>query len=244
MIAFSFQSNHFKINKKKSKKINQSIKINQNQFKFITYNVHNLCHLSEECRRLGALENFSCFVFENHLGKLKNLVKKSAKPLEQLVNRIMEARNNPSVERTLLRNPDLIKLIDEHFKGPMLPWLHGMQYEKAYFHKLRLSTRSPNNCVVIQDDTVVLIKNFVKLTNGETVILGNKFLVYENFLDFNGLDSKTVGTQIFDTLSTDLEFLPLNSICFKAIKLPIIHNAPPTSSFGIVRLMNFDVNIQ
>ncbi|KAI9554939.1 hypothetical protein GHT06_020219 [Daphnia sinensis] len=56
--------------------------------KFITYNVHNICHLSEECRRLGALENFSCFVFENHLGKLKNLVKKSAKPLEQLVNRI------------------------------------------------------------------------------------------------------------------------------------------------------------
>jgi hypothetical protein len=104
--------------------------------KFITYNIHNLCHLSEECRRLGALENFSCFIFENHLGKLKNLVKKSARPLEQLVNRIMEKRNNPSVERTLLPNPDLIKLIDEHFKGPMLPrLLYGMQYEKAYFHK-------------------------------------------------------------------------------------------------------------
>jgi hypothetical protein len=42
------------------------------------------------------------------------------------VNRIMEARNNPSVERTLLRNPDLFKLIDEHFKGPMLLRLHGM----------------------------------------------------------------------------------------------------------------------
>jgi hypothetical protein len=98
--------------------------------------------LSEECRRLGALENFSCFAFENHLGKLKYLVKKGAKPLEHLVNRIMEARNNPSVERTLLRNPDLFKLIDEHFKGPMLLRLHGMQYEKAYFHKL--SKRSPN----------------------------------------------------------------------------------------------------
>ena len=32
---------------------------------------------------------------------------------------IMEARNNPSVEPTLLWNPDLIKLIDEQIKGPM-----------------------------------------------------------------------------------------------------------------------------
>jgi len=31
----------------------------------------------------------------------------------------MEARNNPSVEPTLLWNPDLIKLIDEQIKGPM-----------------------------------------------------------------------------------------------------------------------------
>lgn len=52
------------------------------------------------------------------------------------MNRIMEARNNLSVERTLVPNPDLIKLIDEHFKGPMLPRLYRMQYEKAYFHKL------------------------------------------------------------------------------------------------------------
>ncbi len=44
---------------------------------FITYNIHNLCHLSEECRRLGGLETFSCFVFENHLGTLKNLLKKA-----------------------------------------------------------------------------------------------------------------------------------------------------------------------
>ncbi|XP_045034558.1 uncharacterized protein LOC116918962, partial [Daphnia magna] len=209
---------------------------------FITYNIHNLCHLSEECRRLGGLESFSCFVFENHLGTLKNLLKKSAKPLEQLVNRIMEKRQNPPVVTNFRKNPDMIKLIDEHSKGPLLPDLHGLQYNKAFFHKLRLSSRSPNNCVVLADDTVILIHNFLQLFDGEILIIGRKFLVYENFLDLNGLDSKAIGIQIVDTLATNLECWPLKSVRFKSIKLPVIHKAPPTSCFGIVRLMNFDLS--
>jgi hypothetical protein len=51
---------------------------------FLSYNVHNPIHLGNECKRLGALEMFSCFSFENHIGKLKNVVRKSTKPLQKL----------------------------------------------------------------------------------------------------------------------------------------------------------------
>ena len=39
---------------------------------FVSYNVHNLIHLADQCKRLGVMETFSCFSFENHQGKLKN----------------------------------------------------------------------------------------------------------------------------------------------------------------------------
>ncbi|XP_045028751.1 uncharacterized protein LOC116931694 [Daphnia magna] len=32
--------------------------------KFVSYNIHNLIHLVDECRRLGPMETFSCFSFE------------------------------------------------------------------------------------------------------------------------------------------------------------------------------------
>jgi hypothetical protein len=154
----------------------------------------------------------------------------------------MEKQQNPPVFTNFRKNPDMIKLIDEHSKGPLLPGLHGLQYNKAFFHKLRLSARSPNNCVVIEDDTVILIQNFLQLFDGEILIIGRKFLVYDNFFDLNGLDSKAIGIQIVDTLSTNLECWPLKSVRFKSIKLPVIQKATPTSCFGIVRLMNFDLS--
>ena len=38
---------------------------------YLTYNIHSLIHLADECRSHGALERFSAFLFENFLGKNK-----------------------------------------------------------------------------------------------------------------------------------------------------------------------------
>jgi hypothetical protein len=38
---------------------------------------------------------------------------------------------------------------------PLFPGIHGLQYDKAFFNQLQLSSRSSNNCVVINDDTVI-----------------------------------------------------------------------------------------
>ncbi|KAK4006255.1 hypothetical protein OUZ56_011411 [Daphnia magna] len=67
---------------------------------FVTYNVHNLQHLGEECKRLGFLDMFCCFPFENHIGN-------------------MEIRSSPPV-MTTKKNKSLIKLLGEHSNGPMI----------------------------------------------------------------------------------------------------------------------------
>ena len=195
--------------------IQKSVSIYGDQF--LSYNVHNLIHLGDECKRLGAFEMFSCFSFENHIGILKNLVRKSAKPLQQIVNRVMELRSNHPVQK-ISTNPNLIKVISEHHNGLMIPGLRGQQFERVIFKKLILSCKSPDNCVVIHDGSVILISNFVENREGQVYFIGRKFMNSENLYNLNGLDSKTLGTQIVNTLSNNLEFWQLNCISSKTIK--------------------------
>jgi hypothetical protein len=100
----------------------------------------------------------------------------------------------------------------------MIPGLRGQQFERVIFKKLILSCKSPDNCVVIHDGSVILISNFVENREGQVYFIGRKFMNSENLYNLNGLDSKTLGTQIVNTLSNNLEFWQLNCISSKTIK--------------------------
>lgn len=58
--------------------------------KYYVYNIHILCHLSDEVEKHGLLDLFSAFPFENYLGKIKKVVKSPNKPLQQIIRRIKE----------------------------------------------------------------------------------------------------------------------------------------------------------
>jgi len=73
---------------------------------------------------------FSCFSFEIHIGILKNLVRKSAKPIQQIVNRVMELRSNLPVPK-ISTNPNLKQVIFEHNNGSIIPGLRGQQFERV-----------------------------------------------------------------------------------------------------------------
>jgi hypothetical protein len=75
----------------------------------------------------------------------------------------------------------------------------------------------------------ITVQNLLQLSDGEILIIGRKFPVYEHFFDLNGLDSKAIGTQIVNILSKNLECWPLKKARFKSIKLPAIQKATPTS---------------
>ena len=105
---------------------------------------------------------------------------------------------------------------------PLIPGLRGQPFEKVIFPKLKLSCKSPDNCVVIHGGSVILIENFVENREGQVYFIGRKFMNSENLYNLNGLDSKTFGTQIVNTLSNNLEFWHLNCISSKTMKIPII----------------------
>ena len=56
----------------------------------LSYNVHNLIHIVNDVKKFGPLDSFSAFKFENYLYKLKNQLRVSKSPLEQIHNRILE----------------------------------------------------------------------------------------------------------------------------------------------------------
>lgn len=66
-----------------------------------SYNVHGLIHLANDVRKLGCLDVFSAFKFENYLGQLKRLIRSSKQPLQQIHRRIIELQNCEDTSRIL-----------------------------------------------------------------------------------------------------------------------------------------------
>lgn len=61
---------------------------------FVTSNVHNLCHITDEVEKFGNLISLSAYPFENYLHSLKKLVKPGPNPLIQVANRVLEVEGN------------------------------------------------------------------------------------------------------------------------------------------------------
>ena len=61
---------------------------------FLSYNVHSVIHLPDDYIKWGALDNVSCFCFENYLGTIiKGRLSGKNRPLEQICRHLtMENR--------------------------------------------------------------------------------------------------------------------------------------------------------
>uniref|UniRef100_A0A182W806 Uncharacterized protein n=1 Tax=Anopheles minimus TaxID=112268 RepID=A0A182W806_9DIPT len=58
----------------------------------VSSNVHNIQHVYDEVCRFGPLEEISSYPFENHLQRIKRLLRSGSRSLEQVVNRLTERR--------------------------------------------------------------------------------------------------------------------------------------------------------
>ena len=56
----------------------------------VSHNVHSLLHIVDDVRRLGVLDSFSAFPFENCMGSLRSRIRSTKNPLSQIGRRISE----------------------------------------------------------------------------------------------------------------------------------------------------------
>ncbi|KAL1447081.1 hypothetical protein WDU94_003655 [Cyamophila willieti] len=159
----------------------------------MTFNVHNLLHLAEDVKTHGNLDNFSAFKFENYLFKLKKLVKKSSQPLQQINNRFVEGFE----EHILETHSNGVIDSSYHLKGPLPSTVpnNTPQYSRAYVKNVLINTRSKaNNCFVLKDDAVVIIKNIFQCDH-ITKIFVKQFRTNDNAFDVP-CESKSIGIHL------------------------------------------------
>ena len=67
----------------------------------------------------------------------------------------------------------------EHFNGPRIPNIFGKQYSKATVKKWSLTNKKPDNCVYLNNMSVVVVENFIKC-HDQMPFIGRKFQIYDN----------------------------------------------------------------
>lgn len=145
---------------------------------FVSYNVHGLIHLPADVMRFGPLDTFSCFPFENYLQQLKRKVRRSSNPLAQVVKRLSESSNCKKVVIPVIKEPKLT-LSGPHARGPVVQYdypgsVTQKQYKQAMLFSWKLSLKTPNNVAYLNDDSVVVIENFIRTDYGVDIV-GRKF---------------------------------------------------------------------
>ncbi|CAN7984520.1 unnamed protein product, partial [Ixodes hexagonus] len=185
----------------------------------VSYNIHNLVHLASDVRNHGILQKWSAFPFENFMGSLKGLLRKPGKKLEQLHNRIMEARNAklPKVNSST----DATSLSLDHDSGPLPGSCCGPQYKKLVIaNKFTLRTQKKDNTVVLVDGSIVQAENFAFCsTSKEAVLIGRKFQPITD-LYAHPCPSSMLGIYLVSDLSP-LSSWPLSAISQKCVRIPI-----------------------
>jgi hypothetical protein len=141
----------------------------------LVYNVHSLIHLAADVKKLGSLENFSAFIFENELGHLKKLVRKPQNPIQQILNRLDEqtiyGKQSPSKMTGLTTK-------SEHSRGPLLTSVVGSrQYKQLHSDRWTLALTLGNNCIMLKDGTPALVKNIVKTKDNLISLVCTQFSV-------------------------------------------------------------------
>ncbi|CAN7950990.1 unnamed protein product, partial [Ixodes pacificus] len=126
---------------------------------------------------MGELDSFSAFPFESNMQVLKKQLRKHGKPLEQLCNRIAEART-----KTCRKSSDGGKLVDlshPHCGGLLLSECCPPEYRMLTCGNFRISLSERDNCF-LQDGHVVIARNIAHMKgSNEPCIIGQEFLVKE-----------------------------------------------------------------
>lgn len=140
-----------------------------------TYNVHGLLHLPVDVLNHGCLDDFSAFKFENYLGKLKQKLRHSFQPLQQVYRRIIEEHEccvvkQPGViqDKAVLLYPHCLHLYPRDLEV-------DTEYQSARLNNISLSVKEGNNFVLLKCGRVAKIINICKLINGDTVLLVKYF---------------------------------------------------------------------
>lgn len=186
---------------------------------FLIYNVHVLSHLPDDVEKYGTLDLFSAFPFENSFSKIKDLVRSSHKPLQQIVRRLHEicSLNLDSEEQSS-------SLLMEHTMGPLSNELNTVkQFKKMLYENSTFCINSysaANSYFISKNSKTVQIENIVSTSEGEVMIIGKEYESYHSLYEYP-FDSRLLNIYVVDKLSEISKTWHARDIASKAMIFPL-----------------------
>lgn len=196
---------------------------------YISYNIHNLQHLTDCTTIYGPLDNFSAFPFETKLGQIKRLVKCGYKAIEQIANRLEEAAQIPHTKNSSMPPFKMTKVI----KGTT-------KYKKIIFGDVTLDNTAKNrwfltnqnDCIRFETASICPVSKKPKIIGKKVktrvdfyalpirsshldVHISSEISYYDEEFHFNLEDFKC---KLFAMpIKEELIFMPMNRIDLKSI---------------------------
>lgn len=187
---------------------------------FVSYNVHNLCHLASDCDRYGALDTFSAFPFENFYGKLKKMLHGPQRPIVQIYRRVNERLTNLQLEKSD-NNKFCLKHL--HNEGPVpyaLDTDKCTQYKEIRLDNclVKCSKSTDSDCFVCIDGKIVIVDNIVS-NQGLLQVVGREFLGQCDLYSYP-CSSSDIGIYLLSELSSDLKTWCFSDVSHKMVVFP------------------------
>lgn len=180
----------------------------------LTYNVHALIHICDDAKKYGVLDNISAFPFENFLGKLKRLVRKPTFPLQQIMRRMSERKDN--------RQEQLVYplLKGEHSCGPIgCAVIAKKQYREVVLDNFTVKLTSGDRFVELTSGDVVAVQNIIVDKHDHIGILYQKYRSVESFFSYP-CSSTDIGIYKFSHCGNSLHYSQISDVRKKYVVLP------------------------
>ena len=144
----------------------------------LVYNIHNLCHLTDDVNKYGPIDRFSAFPFENYLGSLKRLLRKPNCILSQVINRVYEQKKSKS-EMKKVKYPYTVL---QHSNGPVLQDVACSQFRALHLEKFCIRL---NSAGIMVNNHVGKVVNILQYENDpDTYILYHLYEHYEDLFNY------------------------------------------------------------
>lgn len=179
---------------------------------FHTYNIHGLLHLTDDVKRLGTLDSFSAFSYENNMSIFRKYCRKPNQPLQQIFNRMAEKRIHD-------RNDN--RGVDSSIRVFMLHNNDGNnrpQYRKIQFNEISLSIDERDSCCILRDGSICIVCNIVMNDNSYHLAV-KKFFEIDDFYNI-GMISSAFRVYKCTALSSELFYINLDEVNAKCYRMP------------------------
>lgn len=181
----------------------------------MSHNIHNLLHLANDVRNHGIVDDFSAFPFENFLQSILKSLRKSDKPLSQIIRRKSEKQSLTSKSENTAKKYPIFSV--NHSDGPTLNMNVQNQFRKVNFESFVLHNAMPDNCCSLKNGDIIDIKNIVMYQN-KYKIIGNQYLSLRNLYE-QPCNSSELGIFLTNSNISPLKMFDVSDIDRKCIKL-------------------------